>query len=286
MPAPLSPAALALIREPVLAHVVTLMADGSPQVTPVWIDTDGEHLLVNTVRGRLKQRNLERDPRVAASMLGFGSGTRGVQVRGRVVEMTTEGADEHVRFLTRKYEGKDTYDHSSAGKERVLVHIAPERVREIGMREPVGQPPQATTPRPAGLAVQEKGAALTPAMAAYLRENVFAHLATLMPDGSPQVTPIWVGTDGERVLMNCSIGAQKQRNVHRDPRVAISVMGLDDPWRCLWLMGRAEEVSEGAERLIDDFSLKYKGEPRYPRRPGMVRVTLAVTPARVTGRRL
>jgi PPOX class probable F420-dependent enzyme len=168
----------------------------------------------------------------------------------------------------------------------VLVRIAPERVREIGMREPAGQPPQATTPRPAGLAVQVKGTALTGEMAAYLRENVFAHLATLMPDGSPQVTPIWVGTDGRRVLMNCSIGAQKERNIRRDPRVAISIMGLDDPWRCMWLMGRAEEVSEGAEQLIDDFSLKYNGQERYPRKPGMVRVTLAVTPQRVTGRRL
>ncbi len=95
-----------LLQKPFLAHVCTTMADGSPQVTPMWVDTDGEHILVNTSDGRTKTRNVRRDPRVAVSVADPENPIEGaVQVRGTVTEITAEGADEHIDALAHKYTG-------------------------------------------------------------------------------------------------------------------------------------------------------------------------------------
>jgi PPOX class probable F420-dependent enzyme len=103
-----------------------LMADGSPQVTPVWIDYDGEYLRVNSAKGRLKDRNIRRDPRVAVSLLDPDNPYRYVQVRGRVVEITEEGADAHIDSLAKKYTGADKYANHQPGVVRVIYKIKPE----------------------------------------------------------------------------------------------------------------------------------------------------------------
>ncbi len=95
-----------LLQQPFLAHVCTTMPDGSPQVTPMWVDTDGEHILVNTADGRTKTRNVRRNPRVAVSVADPENPIAGaLQVRGTVVEITAEGADAHIDALARKYTG-------------------------------------------------------------------------------------------------------------------------------------------------------------------------------------
>src|SRR6266540_6115360 len=86
---------LALINEPHLGYVATVMADGSPQITPVWVDTDGENVRFNTARGRVKTRNLERDPRIAVLVVDEKDFYRWVEVRG-TAELIDEGADEHI----------------------------------------------------------------------------------------------------------------------------------------------------------------------------------------------
>ncbi|MGI0141872.1 MAG: PPOX class F420-dependent oxidoreductase [Candidatus Micrarchaeales archaeon] len=83
-----------LIEEKNFAHIATLMKDGSPQVTTVWVDHDGDHILVNTAEGRVKLKNLKRDPRVALSITDASNNYSGVWIRGRVVKITTEGAEE------------------------------------------------------------------------------------------------------------------------------------------------------------------------------------------------
>ena len=85
-----------LLESPNFAHLATVMPDGSPQVTPVWVDYDGEHVLVDTAEGRQKPRNLRRDPRVALSVVDQGNAYAWVAIRGRVVELTHENADEHI----------------------------------------------------------------------------------------------------------------------------------------------------------------------------------------------
>ena len=114
------------------AHLATVGADGKPQVTPVWVDFDGRHVRVNTARGRVKDRNLKKDPRVALSIQDPENPYRYVQVQGRVTDMIEAGADDHIDSLAKKYMGKDKYPGRKAGEVRVIVKIAPERVQGMG----------------------------------------------------------------------------------------------------------------------------------------------------------
>jgi PPOX class probable F420-dependent enzyme len=114
------------------AHLATVGADGRPQVTPVWVDLDGGVIRVNTARGRVKDRNLRREPRVALSVQDPDNPYRYVQVRGRVSEMTEQGADAHIDALARKYLGQDRYPYRQPGEVRVMVKVVPERVQGMG----------------------------------------------------------------------------------------------------------------------------------------------------------
>lgn len=116
-----------LFEEPNFAHLATLMPDGSPQSTPVWVDTDGTYIIVNTAEGRQKPRNLRRDPRVAISIVDRHDPYVRAQIRGRVVEMTREGAEEHIDRLSRKYTGHDYTDHHP-DRPRLILKIVPERI--------------------------------------------------------------------------------------------------------------------------------------------------------------
>ena len=133
MPIAMSPGLLKLVREPAHAQLATLMPDGSPQVTQVWIDTDGEHLLVNTVVGHQKERNVRRDPRVALNVVDPGNAGRLAAIRGRVVEMTTEGADALIDHLAHKYVGVERYPFRAPDQTRITLKIAPEHINEIGL---------------------------------------------------------------------------------------------------------------------------------------------------------
>jgi PPOX class probable F420-dependent enzyme len=112
------------------AHLATLMEDGSPQVTPVWVDTDGEDVLVNTAEGRIKWRNVRRDPRVALDVTDSRNPYAALVIRGRVVEMTSEGAREHIDKLARRYTGSERYEYGPPDERRVMLRIRPERVME------------------------------------------------------------------------------------------------------------------------------------------------------------
>ena len=123
---------LDLFQKKAFANLATLNADGSPQVTPVWVDYDGSHILVNTARGRVKDRNLRREPRVAISLLDPDNPYRYLGVQGRVVDMTEQGADAHIDKMAKKYLNKDSYPFRTAGEVRVIVKIKPEKVHTNG----------------------------------------------------------------------------------------------------------------------------------------------------------
>jgi PPOX class probable F420-dependent enzyme len=110
------------------AFVATLMKDGWPQITPTWVDLENGKILVNTAEGRLKQKNISRDDRTAISVTDQNNPYHMVTVRGRVVEQTTEGADEHIDKLARKYLGVDKYPLRSPNEKRIILKIKPERV--------------------------------------------------------------------------------------------------------------------------------------------------------------
>lgn len=114
------------------AHIATIGTDGTPQVTPVWIDYDGTHIRFNTARGRVKTKNLERNPTVALAVQDPENPYRYLQVQGRVTEMTEQGADAHIDALAKKYLGQDRYPYRRDGEVRVTVKITPEKIQTMG----------------------------------------------------------------------------------------------------------------------------------------------------------
>jgi PPOX class probable F420-dependent enzyme len=122
-----------LLREPSYGQLATLMPDGAPQVTQVWVDTDGKHILVNTVATHQKVKNVRRDPRVAMNVHDPAMPFRIANIRGTVVEMTSAGAEEHIDVLAKRYLGQDRYPFRGAGQQRIVLKIQPERIHTIGL---------------------------------------------------------------------------------------------------------------------------------------------------------
>ena len=114
------------------ANLATVMPDGSPQVTPVWFDYDGDCLRINSAKGRVKDRNMRRDKRVALSIQDPENAYRYLAVRGDVEEITENGADAHIDSLAKKYLGKDKYPFRGPGEVRVIYKIRPEKVSTMG----------------------------------------------------------------------------------------------------------------------------------------------------------
>jgi PPOX class probable F420-dependent enzyme len=116
----------------VLACLGTVMPSGAPQVTPVWFDFDGKYFRVNSAKGRVKDRNMRRNPAVSLAIVDPANPYRYLGVQGRVVEITEQGADAHIDSLAKKYLGKDHYPFRQAGEVRVIYKIAPERTSGMG----------------------------------------------------------------------------------------------------------------------------------------------------------
>ena len=113
-------------------HVATLNKDGSPQVSPVWVEYDGKHVIVNSEEKRLKVRNLKRDPRVSISIQNGENPYEYIEIRGKVVEITAEGGFEGIDRLAKKYMGADKYPFNKPEDVRVILKIAPEHVAPAG----------------------------------------------------------------------------------------------------------------------------------------------------------
>ena len=127
----LSEDVLALLRQASPCYLATSMPDGSPQVTQVWVDTDGKHVLINSVQGHVKVSNIARDPRVAIAISDPDTPSRYVQVRGRVREVTTEGAVDHIEMLSHRYLGTPYPWFGGRDQERVLIVIEPEKTSSM-----------------------------------------------------------------------------------------------------------------------------------------------------------
>ncbi|MDE0049598.1 MAG: PPOX class F420-dependent oxidoreductase [Rhodospirillales bacterium] len=110
------------------ATVATVMSDGRPQASVVWIHTDGPHIVFNTAEGRVKPRNMRRDARVAIAVFDMENPYQQAMIQGRVVAMEHEGAEESIDAMTKKYMDLDSYPHRREGEQRVIVRIAPEKI--------------------------------------------------------------------------------------------------------------------------------------------------------------
>ena len=121
-----------LFEKKAFASLATLMPDGNPQVTPVWCDFDGSYVVINSAKGRVKDRNMRRDPRVSLALLDPDNPYRHMAVQGRVVEITENGADQHIDKMAKKYLGKDKYPFRTPGEARILLKITPDKVHTMG----------------------------------------------------------------------------------------------------------------------------------------------------------
>jgi len=130
-PVTLPGALLTLLRQPSPCFLTTLMPDGSPQITLTWVDTDGTNILINTVRGHQKARNIGRDPRVAVAVSDPTAPARYFAVRGRVTDVSTEGAVEHIESLAQRYLGTPYPWYGGRDQVRLLLTIEPHRITGI-----------------------------------------------------------------------------------------------------------------------------------------------------------
>ncbi len=126
MAAKIPEAYLDLFQKKAFGSLTTIMPDGGPQVTPVWVDFDGQYVIFNSARGRQKDLNVRRDPRVAIAILDPDNPYRYLEVRGRVAEITQEGADASIDSLAKKYLGVDRYPYAQPGEVRVIYKVRPE----------------------------------------------------------------------------------------------------------------------------------------------------------------
>jgi len=117
-----------LFQKKAFCQLATMMPDGTPQVTPVWCEFDGEHVVINSAKGRVKDRNMRRNPNVAISIQDPDQPYRHLSLKGKVVEITENGADAHIDKLSKKYTGKDSYPGRRAGEVRVVYKIQPEKI--------------------------------------------------------------------------------------------------------------------------------------------------------------
>ena len=123
---------LLLDEKKAFVYLATLMKDGTPQVTPVWFNVDGDYILINSAAGRVKDTNMRARPQVARVIADPNNAYRYLQVRGTVVEFITEGAEEHIDTLNLKYHGNPRYAKHSPDHPRVIYKILPEKVQGMG----------------------------------------------------------------------------------------------------------------------------------------------------------
>jgi PPOX class probable F420-dependent enzyme len=121
-----------LFHKRAFASLATLMPNGDIQVNPVWVDIENGNLLFNSARGRQKDKNVRRNPKVTLTLMDPDNPYRYLEVRGRVVDITEKGADQHIHKLAKKYLGVDKYPYAQPGEVRVLYRVKPEHVYAYG----------------------------------------------------------------------------------------------------------------------------------------------------------
>jgi PPOX class probable F420-dependent enzyme len=123
---------IAVLRQPSPCFLATLMPDGSPQLTRTWVDTDGEHVVINTVQGHQKVKNIERDPRVTVNVCDVSSPSRYYAIRGQVISITAEGGAEHIETLAQRYQGAPYRWYGGRDQVRVILTIRADKIAAMG----------------------------------------------------------------------------------------------------------------------------------------------------------
>jgi PPOX class probable F420-dependent enzyme len=282
-----------LIDCPPVAALTTIMPDGYPQTSVVWCDTEGDLVRVNTMRGFQKERNMRRDPRVTLLCYDPTRPLRSLEVRGIVVEMTEDGARNHLDALASRYAGRPVHYFGDAIPARyaetetpVLCRIRPTHVVALeatrdGRRSPMGTPtpaaPRASSASSSSASSSSASAASASSASAsaaasipipashldLLTRPICGVLTTMLPDGQPQSSLVWVDADGDCALVNTTLERRKGRNLLADPRVSLLVVDPGDTSRFIQIRGDAELVTDGALDHLDALTRKYTDYPCY-----------------------
>ncbi len=237
----------------------TIMPDGHPQATVVWCDYDGTHLLINTMRGFQKEKNMRRNPRATLLAYEILNPLRALEVRGQVVEMSEEGALEHLDSLSQRYTGLTPYfgkcipAEFQARETPVICRIQPTRVVTLDAGDAT-----ARTRARIGYTEPKSESHLD-----LLINPVHGVLTTLMPDGQPQMSIVWCDYDGTCARVNTTRERQKGKNMLRDPRVSLLVIDPEDVSRWIEIRGCVEITEEGTREHLDKLTSEYTGKSHY-----------------------
>jgi PPOX class probable F420-dependent enzyme len=266
-----------LLARPLTAALTTVLADGRLQTHPVWFSAAGRHVLVNTMRGFAKERNMRADPRVTLLVVDPKPPVRWVEVRGRVT-LAEEWAKEHLDELAWRYCGARRYFGEvvpAALAEReapVIGRITPIRiVTDIDAEGATARAIERSVPgsgAPAGFMgvggrLDAPTIAIPDSHRDLLGRPIRAVLSTRMPDGHPQTQPVWCDVEGDDVLIDTTRERRKGRNLVADPRATVLVVDPEDASRWIEIRGDVEIGTEGALEHLDRITRLYTGYPRY-----------------------
>jgi PPOX class probable F420-dependent enzyme len=253
-----------LLEGRIYAVLSTVMPDGQPQSTVVWCDIDGDHVLINTMRGFRKEKNMRANPRVTLLAYEQRNPLRSLEVRGMVSEMTETGALEHLDRLSVKYIGRGPYFGAcvpaelKARETPVLCRIAPTHVVTLNAGSATdnvnfSKPLRAV---PANGFIPESHLEL-------VARPLHGVLTTLMPDGQPQSSLVWLDYDGECLRVNTTRQRQKGRNMQLNPKVNLLIIDPGDVVRWIEVRGEVEISEEGALEHLDELTRQYTRHEHY-----------------------
>ena len=242
----------------------TILPDGQPQSTVVWADIDGDFILINTMRGFRKEKNMRANPRVTLLAYAQRNPLRSLEVRGRIIEMTEVGALEHLDRLSVKYIGRGPYFGACVPaelKEReipVLCRIAPMRVVTLNAGCADDNVNFSKPLRP----VPNNGF-IPPSHHDLVARPLHGVLTTMLPDGQPQCTLVWLDYDGDCLRVNTTRQRQKGKNMQANPKVNLLIVDPDNTSRWLEVRGEVEINEEGALEHLDKLTQQYTRHEHY-----------------------
>lgn len=258
-----------LLERPLTAAVSTLLPDGMPQTQPLWFSYEPPFVLINTMRGFRKERNLRRDPRATVLVVDPLDTSRWLEVRG-VTELTESGALAHLDSLAQRYAG---VPHFIGGC--VPAPLVEHEIPVIGRIRPVRVVDESSAQRPHVRAASSRPApthfgptaeAEVPVPASHrdlLERPVIAVLTTLMPGGHPQTEPVWFSFEDGTVLVNTTRERQKGRNLDRDRRATLLVVDPANLNRWIEIRGAVEIETRGALEHLDRLTRRYTTWPAF-----------------------
>ncbi|HEX9096746.1 MAG TPA: TIGR03618 family F420-dependent PPOX class oxidoreductase [Candidatus Dormibacteraeota bacterium] len=256
---------LDLLERPLLGALSTLLPDGQPQTQPVWFSYEPPWLLINTMQGFRKERNLRADPRATLLVIDPTNSSRWIEVWGSV-DLIEVGARAHLDELARMYAGADHFFGGCVPAELenrqvpiigritpihvVDEHSADRMPRVTGTLAPARRSPRGRAPLPAS-------------HLDLLHRPLIGILSTLMPDGQPQTQPVWFALEGQDLAINTTRERQKGKNLERDPRATLLVIDPADTNRWIEVRGLVEVTERGALEHLDRLTRAYTPWPSY-----------------------